>query len=278
MSADLVTGNAQAEADAAARRAGVTILLADSVERSHAAAAVIDRIWEMDDGGSLMEPNLLRALEHADNYVAIAVDGAGQPVGVCAGFFSSPRLAQLHSHIAGVTPGFAGRGVGFAMKLHQRAWTLERGVSRMVWTFDPLIRRNARFNLHRLGATATEYLPDFYGQMSDARNSGHGSDRLLVEWSLEAAPGGTAQDTDGLAEWVAVSPGDRPVLLERPHPDTAGTVALPPDIELLRRIDPDAARAWREVTGEVFRATLLAGSHRITGVDGAGRYRLEPRT
>ena len=41
----------------------------------------------------------------------------------------------------------------------------------MTWTFDPLVSRNARFNLTKLGAHAVEYLPDFYGAMEDGINS-----------------------------------------------------------------------------------------------------------
>ena len=37
----------------------------------------------------------------------------------------------------------------------------------MFWTFDPLVARNARLNLTKLGATVDEYELGFYGVMSD---------------------------------------------------------------------------------------------------------------
>ena len=88
-------------------------------------------------------------------------------LGACIGFFGPPAHAELHSHIAGVRPAGLGRSVGFALKVHQRAWCLRRDVRVIAWTYDPLIRRNAYFNLVKLGARPAEYLRNFYGVMDD---------------------------------------------------------------------------------------------------------------
>src|SRR5699024_8773798 len=105
-----------------------------------------DRIWRPDPANPPVTTELLRALTKAGNYVTGAYDGA-ELIGACVGFFGEPAGAALHSHIAGVTGAARGRHVGFALKLHQRAWALRRGVREIAWTFDPLIRRNAYFNL-----------------------------------------------------------------------------------------------------------------------------------
>ncbi len=47
-------------------------------------------------------------------------------------------------------------------------------------------RRNAYFNLTKLGAVPDEYLPNFYGPMTDGINGGDDTDRLLVRWRLRA--------------------------------------------------------------------------------------------
>ena len=70
-------------------------------------------------------------------------------VGASAGFFTAPPDAVLHSHITGVAPG-QHRGIGFPLKVHQQAWALACGVPEVVWTFDPLVARNAWFNLAKL--------------------------------------------------------------------------------------------------------------------------------
>lgn len=65
----------------------------------------------------------------------------------------------LHSHVSGVSADARGRGVGRALKRHQRVWALTPGVGTVTWTFDPLLHRNARFDLAVLGAVADGYLP-----------------------------------------------------------------------------------------------------------------------
>ena len=84
-------------------------------------------------------------------------------------------------------PGWQDRGVGRALKLAQRAHCLDVGIEEVRWTFDPMVARNARFNLVKLGAEATRLLPDFYGEMTDRLNR---DDRLLGEqqWPVVAAP------------------------------------------------------------------------------------------
>ena len=92
---------------------------------------------------------------------------------------------SLHSHITGILPGVRRTGLGRAMKLHQRAWAAEHGLAWVTWTFDPLVRRNAWFNIGVLGAEVHEYLVDFYGPIDDAINAGDESDRLLVAWAVD---------------------------------------------------------------------------------------------
>ena len=92
----------------------------------------------------------------------------------------------LHSYIAGVKERLRGSNVGFALKQHQRAWALGHGLTRVTWTFDPLVRRNAYFNLVKLGAAAVAFHRDFYGAMQDGVNAGDMSDRILIEWNLDS--------------------------------------------------------------------------------------------
>ena len=215
----------------AARTAGVTIRELSSLDELTAVIGLFDEIWAPEDGNSLMHVDLLRALTKSGNYVGGAFDlGSGKLVGACVGFFGPPTHAELHSHIAGVVPAGLGRSVGFALKLHQRAWALRRRVAVIAWTFDPLIRRNAYFNLAKLGARPAEYLPNFYGAMDDAINGGTETDRMLVRWELRSGlavaacaakpPAVSADDERGRGAVVALSagPDGRPVI----SPPSAG--------------------------------------------------------
>ncbi len=237
-----------------------------------AAAEVLRQVW----GTSVMEAPLLVALEHAGSYVGGAFDG-DDLVGVCVGFLSQPAGKALHSHVAGVVPGVENRGIGTAMKLHQRAWCLDQGLTEITWTYDPLVARNASFNIRRLGAKLADYLVDFYGQMSDDVNAGQGSDRVLVHWQLdEPLPTRDASEPDfeGVPEVLSVGPDELPVTSPVPEGSTALMAALPLDIEDLRRREPATAALWRTALRDAL-APLLDSGWSLTAATRDGRYRLE---
>ncbi|MFF1823608.1 GNAT family N-acetyltransferase [Kribbella sp. NPDC058245] len=231
---------------------------------------LFDSIWRPDPHNPPVTTELLRAMSKAGSYVGGAYD-AGQLVGACVGFFGAPSERTLHSHVAGVSRQARGRSVGFALKLHQREWSLQRGLTAIEWTFDPLIRRNAYFNLVKLGARPTQYLTNFYGQMRDEINGEDESDRLIVRWQLDEPVGGAELS----AATIALGRGDdgRPI---RGELTAAGpvAVAVPADVEALRATDFAAAREWRLAVREVL-GGLLADGGRVTGFDRTGAYVVE---
>ena len=151
-------------ADAAALAAGVAVREISDLAELADVVGLYASIWGRD-ANPPMTLELLRAFTKAGNYVGGAFED-GRLVGACVGFFHAPSEDALHSHIAGVSRDVLGRHVGFALKLHQRAWAMLRGVSEIAWTFDPLVSRNAWFNLVKLAARPVEYLPNFYGAMA----------------------------------------------------------------------------------------------------------------
>jgi GNAT superfamily N-acetyltransferase len=128
--------------------------------------ALFTSIWERPEEPPV-NSDILRALAHSGNYVVGARLGNRMVGGLVGWLGGSPaHELHLHSHILGVVAGSQVRGLGFELKQHQRRWCLERGVKVVEWTTDPLVRRNAYFNLNKLGAEAREYLVNFYGVMA----------------------------------------------------------------------------------------------------------------
>lgn len=108
------------------------------------------------------------------------------PVGLAFGFPAvGGERVWHHSHLLAVHPEWRGTGMAVALKLEQRRLALRQGMTMMTWTFDPLIARNARLNLGKLGARATSYHPDWYA-LEDDRITAFPADRLMVEWDLTA--------------------------------------------------------------------------------------------
>ena len=154
-------------------------------------AHLLAEVWQTPASCPPVPTDVLRALAHEGGYVAGAYLDR-QLVGASVGFLDA--RGGLHSHISGVLAAARGRNVGAALKLHQRTWALDRGLPRFTWTVDPLQRRHAWCNLTKLGGTAAEYLPDFYGDMSDRLNAGDESDRLYVLWDLASSRAEAAAD------------------------------------------------------------------------------------
>ncbi|MBB2986606.1 hypothetical protein [Terracoccus luteus] len=265
---------ARARARDAARRAGVRLRELHGIDDMRAAAEVLDRVWGTGSaagrtGDQQLDPRLMVALHEAGGYLvgvaATATDADtddagdapvdGELIGAAVGF---PRWPEgLHSHIAGVLPGSALRGVGTALKLHQRAWCLERGIRSVLWTFDPLVSRNAHLNLVTLGAVAERYLVDVYGPMDDALNRGDPSDRLLVRWDLLTAE--RHEVSEPTARVLLRDEGGHPASTALDPAGGPARVGVPADIEGLRRTDPALALKWRLAVRDALTTALAAG-------------------
>jgi predicted GNAT superfamily acetyltransferase len=284
-----VLADADEAAARAAKAAGVVVRELETLAELEAMTALFDEIWEPDPGNPSMRLDLLRAMTKAGNYASGAYDAAsGALLGACVGFFGPPAHAELHSHIAGVVPAGLGRSVGFALKVHQRAWCLHRDVRVIAWTYDPLIRRNAYFNLVKLGARPVEYLRNFYGVMDDVINGGTETDRMLVHWDLRSVaasdasagkPSPASFDDERARGAVVALSGDGDGLPVPRLPLAGGQgrraprllVAVPPDIEAIRLSEPGRAAAWRAALRDVL-SPLITGGARVTGFDRSGWY------
>ncbi|MDN5763847.1 MAG: GNAT family N-acetyltransferase [Microlunatus sp.] len=237
------------------------------------ASTLWDTIWFREGAGHEIDPALMVALAHAGGYLAGAFDG-DTLVGAALGFWGSPDHGALHSHITGVLPTYAGRGIGTMIKNHQRDWVLARAGSAITWTYDPLVSRNAHVNLNRLGARPERYLLDVYGDLADDLNRGDPSDRLLVRWRLAGAP---EPPSARAAVPLLIDKNGLPVTGPQLDGDDAPavlTVGVPDDITALRRQDPATAGLWRFAVREAL-VPLLDRSWTITGFDRTHGYRVE---
>ncbi len=238
----------------AASRAGVEVreLHRDEIAL---AQAVVGEVWGPQQ---IPQSNLLRAFAHAgSSLLAAVVDG--RPVGMSLGFLGWTDGMHLHSHMTAVVESHLSSGVGYALKLSQRAVCLREGIREVRWTYDPLVARNAHFNLVKLGAVVMALHPSFYGAMDDIVNAGEDSDRFEVSWQLD-------------------SPRVLAALARQPQPaaEVVRSHAIPRDYTTLSRTDPAAARAARAAARE---AVLQAQRDSLAVEWDEGAYRFtRPRS
>ncbi len=198
--------------------------------------------------------NLLQALVHSGSYL-VGVFDAAKIVGASFAFPSIEPEIHLHSHVTAFIENYRDQGLGTKVKMHQWQWAKERKYSSITWSYDPLVRRNARFNILKLGADLISYHPNFYGNMADELNHGDESDRLMVRW-----------DTSG------VMPTPRTELTDLPY--DAELIALPEDIVALRRIDPTLSSQYRREVRTAF-LSAFAARKKVIGFSMHNEYVLE---
>lgn len=210
------------------------------------AAALFDEVWEIP---SMVPHEVIVASLHSGGYCAIA-RLEGQVVG--ASFAMASDSGTLHSHVTGIAKANAGAGIGAILKKHQWYWAQSHGYKAIGWTFDPLVRRNAWFNLVKLGAHVVSYHENFYGELTDSINAGDRSDRLYVKWDV-SANGGPKAGTS-----VVANRGDV-------------VVPTPEDIEELRRTNRKASLDWRSRQRELLQLLLQPGAY-IRGFTDGSEY------
>lgn len=200
----------------------------------------------------------------------------GQPVGFGFGFLgrTADGRWKLASHQVGVLPAYQNSGLGYRIKLAQREAVLAMGVELITWTYDPLQGRNARFNLHKLGAVANTCYRNLYGEMRDEINRGLPSDRFRVDWWIASEHVRRRLEGDQPETWPPDCPVLNPARFEdglpvppdefAPPASDACLVQVPADIDALKTANPDLALRWRFHTRQIFEQAFAQG---YTAVD-----------
>lgn len=260
----------------------ISIRMLETIEEMEQAEDLQRTVWPGSET-DVVPAHLLTTLAHNGGVVLGAFD-SGRLVGLVVGFLgtdaSTPdrvAMARLKhcSHMMGVLPEYAGRGIGFRLKAAQLDAVVAQGVRLITWTYDPLLSRNAHLNIRRLGAVCRTYLKEVYGAMRDALNVGDASDRFQVDWWVTSSRVTSRVQAKraplDLAHFLAAGAKEiNPANLgaeDLPRPCTTparpeGALALveiPSDYPGLRARDPELGHAWREQTRSIFTEAFEAG-------------------
>ena len=206
-----------------------------SISDINQAREIFDRTWAPVNSTEVT-PNLLQAMVHSGSYLSGAFI-ENKIVGAAFAFPATNGGLHLHSHMTAVLPEFRDKGVGYALKLDQWNWAKKKNYSHLSWTFDPLVRRNAKLNIAKLGVDISAYYPNFYGEMPDALNAGDESDRLMVSWR-------TGVDAPRARELIT-NPEQGDILIE-----------IPEDIVAIRTNNQSESMKWRRQVREQFMAAF----------------------
>ncbi|HEX6230502.1 MAG TPA: GNAT family N-acetyltransferase [Actinomycetota bacterium] len=240
----------------AASRAGVELRALTTVEDADRILEVMVATWGEHQ---LVPREMIRALADSGN-VPFGAFAGNRMIGYVLGWTGSDREDGLHvhSHMLAAVPDRRHQGVGYALKLAQRAQALELGAHVARWTFDPLVARNAYFNLQKLGVVADRFERHFYGEMADVVNRGDRTDRFVARWDLDREPGPHEVPAEATPMLSAEGDPPRPGPL-RPVRGAAASVQVPPDHPELRVRDPGIGAAWRDASARAIEWCLDHG-------------------
>ena len=211
---------------------------------------IFDKTWAMD-AGTEITPNLLQAMIHSGAYLSGAfIDG--NCVGAAFAFPATTGGLHLHSHMTAVLDSFRDKGIGYALKVDQYKWAKQNNYKEITWTFDPLVARNAKLNILKLGVDISAYYPNFYGDMPDELNAGDESDRVMASLKVVG---------DVPTPKTAISTPDKSAVL----------IAIPDDIVAIRGKDLAENLRWRRSVRDEFVSALARGG-KVIGFSANNEY------
>lgn len=247
---------------------GLTYRAFETPEDAAACVRLQGEIW-----GSQFDQvpaSLLRVTTSIGGLAIGAFDASGDLVGFVFSLAGIRDGEPMHwSHMLAVRESMRGAGVGRRLKEMQRAELSRRGISRVLWTFDPLQAKNAHLNINRLGVRVIDYVENMYGITASPLHHGLATDRLVVMLPTSDSPTPRPAALHELNGGVPVltpfaRPGDVTIDLE----DTAAPVVMieiPSDLHQVVSTTPAVATVWRLATRGSFQRALRGG-YEVTGL------------
>jgi predicted GNAT superfamily acetyltransferase len=271
----------------AAAAPAITIRPLSTLEERSRCVALQAEVWG-SQASELVPERMLALAQRLGGILSGAFDEHDELVGFVFGLTGVTGGKVLHwSDMLAVRAGTRNRGIGDALKRHQRDLLLRQGVPLVQWTFEPLESRNAHINLAHLGAIIREYVRDYYPGSASPLHGEIGTDRIIAEWRIASdrvahrlhglsAPPSLADVEDAPVVNPVHFAGDLPCSaapdLDQTEPRIR--IAIPSRIQDLKNADPALARDWRAATRAAFERYLGRGYSATEFVrgDGVGYY------
>lgn len=190
------------------------------------------------------------------------------------------------TYCCGVSEDTRHRGIASRLRLAERSICQREGIDLVTWEMDPLRSVEAHIAFTKLAAIGTAYHRHAYGDLHDRFNLGLATDRIRIEWWLEAPRVASALDHGGTPRHFHLRFHEMEVAtrtrthasgirsLEGVSKQATGAfvlVEIPVDLDVLRDADPVAARDWRIGIRELLEQLLSSGYVVVGFVHEGGR-------
>lgn len=235
------------------------------------AAVDLQRVYWGDNMADLVPDHMLLSISRYGGHIHAAYDG-DKMVGLLMGFLGAdidprdeadaPSQLYVMSKRMVVLPEYRGQKIGEHLKQAQRQFAKQHNIQLVLWTFDPLLSRNAYLNLGKLGAIGQKYEKDYFG--TSANNPVLSADRLQVNWwvnhlSLNKPTSINFANTP-IVNSVSLSEEGLLIPNDFNLPDSEIVrLEIPMEFVPLERLNPDLGQKWRDFIRYAFPELLSAG-------------------
>lgn len=143
--------------------------------------------WQFEDALECTPPHVMQASNKVGGFV-LGAFYENKLVGFAYTIpaFDAQFRCYHHMHSLGVTPEARHLHPGYALlKAHHRE-SLQMGIDKITWTFDPLESRNANLYIRKVRAVVeSPYIANMYGDsLLGGINAGIPADRFIATWHL----------------------------------------------------------------------------------------------
>lgn len=90
----------------------------------------------------------------------------------------------LFSDTMGFYKAYQRKSLGFLVKQVQYQLALEKGASKVIWTYDPLLGPNANINIRKVGGIVQWYETDKYAEVTYSKGVSIPADRFVLDWQI----------------------------------------------------------------------------------------------
>lgn len=236
---------------------GVVFRRVESLEEYQECVVIQEETWGVNFRERVPSAILLVG-QRLSGVCAAAFAPGGRMLGFVFGLTGPYNGGIAHwSDLLAVRVESRGQHIGERLKQYQRQLCRNDGIDTIYWTFDPLVARNAHLNLSRLGAGASEYVVNMYGNNTGSPLHGTlDTDRWIARWDLTAdSPAPQSPSERGV--YVVRSTANDSLPVDEPLVSAdVVRVAVPRDFDALSH---EVRVAWRDATRRAFLHYLTIG-------------------
>lgn len=231
-----------------AAHVGITIRPLASLTEFQACVALQDAVWG-PSFGEAVPVSLLQVATYIGGLAIGAFNDDGTLLGFVFGLTGVQAGRTVHwSHLLGVLEVARNLGLGRMLKEYQRAALARAGIDEMLWTFDPLIAKNAHLNLNLLGARVVRFAPNMYGTTVSPLHNGLATDRLVVACPTAASAvresPAALPDGSATAPILTLEPQASDILVGDGLTPPLVRLEIPTDFQRIAAAAPAHAAAW----------------------------------